>query len=207
VTVPAFPLSAAAERNKEPILAVLASVLPRTGRVLEIASGTGQHVLHFAAALPTLDWQPSEATRAGCEALAVRLAAAGLPNVLAPLVVDVERPPWPVAGPLDAVVCINMIHIAPYPATSALLAGARALLREGGLLVLYGPFREGGRHTAASNEAFDASLRERNPAWGVRDLGEVGALAAAAGFARTRLERLPANNLCVVFEARPGPAG
>jgi SAM-dependent methyltransferase len=195
-------LSAAAERNKGPLLAVLREILPARGRVLEIASGTGQHALHFVRSMPTLDWQPTEATEAACADLAVRLAHDPGADVRAPLVLDVERMPWPVVGPYDALVCINMIHIAPASATAALLAGARAVLATGAVLVLYGPFREGGLHTAPSNEAFDASLRARNPAWGVRDLDEVTAQARAAGFERRRVDRLPANNLCVVFAAR-----
>jgi cyclopropane fatty-acyl-phospholipid synthase-like methyltransferase len=197
-----LPLSIAAERNKDPILAVLRGFLPEAGRVLEIASGTGQHVLYFAAELRALEWQPSEASAAGRDALETRLAAAPLANVMTPVVLDVESAPWCVPGPIAAIVCINMIHIAPYSATTALFVGAAALLPPGGTLVLYGPFREDGRHTAPSNEAFDASLRQRNPAWGVRDLGDVTRLAAAAGLQRTRVERLPANNLVVVLEAR-----
>lgn len=194
-------LSAAAERNKDPILAVLREVLPASGTVLEVASGTGQHARHFAAGLPRLDWQPSEATAEGCAALAVFLAASPLANLRAPCVLDVCRRPWPVVGPFAAVLSINMLHIAPPEATGALLHGAREQLAPGGMLVTYGPYREGGRHTAPSNEAFDASLRARNPAWGVRDLDEVTTAAQVAGFARTRVERLPANNLCVVFVA------
>ena len=180
-------------------------MLPASGRVLEIASGTGQHVLHFAAALPSLEWQPSEAASAARDALAVRLEAAAPTNVSPPIVLDVEQLPWQMSAPLDAAVCINMIHIAPYSATHALFAGAAGVLRRNGVLVLYGPFREEGRHTAPSNEEFDASLRARNPAWGVRDLGEVAALAERAGMRRTHIARLPANNLLVVFEA-PGRA-
>jgi SAM-dependent methyltransferase len=202
VTAPFPPLSPAAERNKDPILDVLRHVLPRSGRVLEIASGTGQHALHFASALPALEWQPSEASTAGRDALAARLATAPLAILRVPIVLDVESGGWPLSEPVAAVICINMIHIAPYSATAALLAGAGALLRPGGVLVLYGPFREDGRHTAPSNAAFDASLRERNPAWGVRDLDEVTRLAAAAGLDRAGIERLPANNLLVVFGRR-----
>jgi hypothetical protein len=194
-------LSAAAERNKDPILAVLREVLPASGTVLEVASGTGQHARHFAASLPGLAWQPTEATAGGCASLSAYLAASMLPNLRAACVLDVRDRPWQVAGPFAAVLSINLIHIAPPEVTGALLHGAREQLRSGSPLVLYGPYREGGRHTAPSNEAFDASLRARNPTWGVRDLGEVTAAAEEAGFARTRIERLPANNLCVVFVA------
>ncbi len=205
----ALPHSAAAARNQGPILEVLQGVLPSRGTVLEIASGTGQHVVHFAAALGALTWQPSDPNPERRIAIAARLAAAGWPaNVRPPLALDVHDEPWPLREPVDAVVCINMIHIAPPSATTALLAGARCWLDAAGtrVLYLYGPFRVGGRHTAPSNAAFDASLRAENPAWGVRDLDELTALAAAAGFARTALVPMPANNLSVVFTLG-APAG
>jgi cyclopropane fatty-acyl-phospholipid synthase-like methyltransferase len=196
-----LPCSAAAERNQGPILEVLRGILPPRGAVLEIASGTGQHVVHFAAALAGLTWQPSDPNRERCATIAARLAAARLPNVLAPLALDVHDEPWPLAAPVDAVLCINMIHIAPASATAALIGGARRWLDPAGarLLFLYGPFKQGGRHTAPSNAAFDESLRAENAAWGVRDLDEVTAAAAAAGFARAAVVPMPANNLSVVF--------
>ncbi|MCX7055730.1 MAG: DUF938 domain-containing protein [Proteobacteria bacterium] len=195
------PGSAAADRNKGPILEVLAGSLPAVGSVLEVASGTGQHVRHFAAALPGVQWQPTEADASRCEELAVRLAGPSAANIAAPRCLDVERGPWPTGEGYDAVLCINMIHIAPWSATAALIAGAREVLsgHGAGLLILYGPYLEDGRHTAPSNAEFDQWLRARDPAWGVRDLAEVTALAAGAGFERQRVERLPANNLCVVF--------
>lgn len=201
--------SSAAERNAGPILAVLREVLPARGTILEVASGTGHHVVHFAAALGALSWQPSDPNPERRAAIAARLQAAGWPaNVRPPLALDVHEAQWPLAEPVDAVVCINMIHIAPPSATTALLAGARRALAAAGagVLFLYGPFRVGGRHTAPSNEAFDASLRAENPAWGVRDLDEVTALAAAAGLVRTRVVPMPANNLSVVFTLG-APAG
>jgi SAM-dependent methyltransferase len=200
------PDSPAAERNKGPILEVLRGVLPPAGTVLEIASGTGQHVVHFAAALPGLTWQPSDPDPERSAAIAARVAGAGLPNVRAPLALDVHEARWPVTAPVAAVVCINMIHIAPATATGALIAGARRALDPAGarVLYLYGPYRQGGRHTAPSNAAFDESLRARDPAWGVRDLDEVTALAAAAGFRRTAVVPMPANNLSVVFSLAPG---
>lgn len=203
---PQSPLSAAAERNKGPILEVLAACLPPVARVLEVASGTGQHVRHFAAALPGVQWQPTEADPARRDELAARLAGAPAVNIEPPRVLDVECGPWPPSGGYDAVLCVNMIHIAPWSATPALLAGAREVLAPdgAGLLILYGPFLEDGRHTAPSNAEFDQWLRARDPRWGVRDLGEVTALAARAGFERRRVERLPANNLCVVFAAAAG---
>lgn len=197
----ALPCSAASERNKEPILEQLRRHLPADADVLEIASGTGQHVAHFAAALPASSWQPTDYEAENLLAIAGRCDAAGLRNVYDPLQLDVHASPWPVPDHFDAVVCINMIHIAPWSATPALLDGARSVLREDGprLLVLYGPYKEGGAHTTPSNEAFDASLKARNPAWGVRDLETVTALAAERGFRRIALERLPANNLLLVF--------
>ena len=201
--------SAPAERNKEPILDVLRGILAPRGTVLEIASGTGQHVVHFAAALGALSWQPSDPDAQCRAAIEARLAAAGPPNVRAPLALDVHEQPWPLSAPVDAIVCINMIHITPESATAALLGGARHWLDPRGarLLFLYGPFTRGGRHTAPSNAAFDESLRARNPAWGVRDLDALTGLAAAAGFARTAVVAMPANNLSVVFVFDPPAAG
>jgi hypothetical protein len=188
----------AAERNREPILAVLREVLPAHGTVLEIASGTGQHAVHFAAALPALVWQPSDADPAARASIAAWAEQAALPNLHAPLALDVCATRWPLAS-AAALVCCNMIHIAPWQATEGLFAGASNLLDAGTPLVLYGPFRRDGAHTAPSNAAFDAQLRARNPAWGVRDLEVVTALAVAAGFAFDRLVPMPANNFCVVF--------
>jgi SAM-dependent methyltransferase len=194
--------SPAAERNKQPILEVLETCLPRSGTVLEIASGTGQHVVHFARALPALTFQPTDTDAELSAAVAARVAAAALGNLLPPLVLDVLDPVWPVSA-ADAVLCINMIHIAPRTATPALLAGAARLLGSGAPLVLYGPFRRGGRHTAPSNEAFDASLRARNPDWGVRELDDVIACALEHGFELAEAVAMPANNLTVVFRRAP----
>jgi SAM-dependent methyltransferase len=186
------------ERNKQPILEVLQRVLPPAGTVLEIASGTGQHVMHFARALPKLIWQPSEADAAGREAIHERLRAAPLANVREPLALDVHDAAWPRIA-ADAIVCINMIHVAPWTATEGLLEHAGRVLASGKPLILYGPYQRGGRHTAPSNEAFDASLRARDPAWGVRDLGEVTALAQRHGFELAEVVEMPANNLTVVL--------
>jgi len=190
----------AAERNKGPILAVLQRTLPDAGVVLEIASGTGQHVVHFAAALPNLTWQPSEADAAFHESIRAWTQAGRLTNVRPPVALDVSRP-WPVTQ-ADAVVCINMIHIAPWAAAQALVDGASGVLPPGGVLFLYGPYRRFGRHTAASNEAFDAQLRANDPEWGVRDLEAVVALAGAAGFGLKEIVEMPANNFGVVFRKR-----
>ncbi len=194
-------LSASAERNKGPITAVLRTVLPARGLVLEIASGTGQHVVHFARALPELTWQPSELDAELRLSIAALAAQEGLANVRPPLDLDVQRLPWPVAR-ADAIVCINMIHIAPWSAAEALVAGAGQVLPAGGVLYLYGPYREGGRHTAPSNEAFDASLRAQDPAWGVREREAVEALAEKHGLALEKRVAMPANNLSLVFRRR-----
>jgi SAM-dependent methyltransferase len=190
----------AAERNMDPILAVLRRALPRAGLALEVASGTGQHVAHFAAALPALEWQPSEADVAFHESIRAWTQSAALTNVRAPVAFDV-RQPWPVAR-ADAVLCINMIHIAPWAATQALIDGAAGVLPDDGVLFLYGPFRRDGRHTSASNAAFDAQLRLADPDWGVRDLEAVVELAGAAGFDLKEVVEMPANNLSVVFGKR-----
>ena len=194
--------SAAAERNKDPILRVLESVLPATGRVVEIASGTGQHVCHFAAAMPGLRWQPTEPDSAARAAMIARIRAAGLGNVDAPVALDVHDAHWPVDDAIDAIVCINMIHISPWSATTALCAGAARHLRPGGLLVTYGPYFENGT-AVQSNLDFDVSLRRRDSAWGLRDLDDVTRVAAGHGLARREVVRMPANNLSVVFEKRP----
>jgi len=193
------PLTApAAERNKEPIRAVLKRVLPEQGLVLEIASGTGQHVVHFAEAMPHLAWQPSDPDPELRASIRGWIVQTGVLNVHAPLDLDVLRQPWPIEA-ADAVVCINMIHIAPWSATTALMAGAAHLLPETGVLVLYGPFRREGRHTAPSNEAFDRQLRSSNPDWGVRDLGAVTEVAVSHGLALREVVAMPANNLSIVF--------
>jgi SAM-dependent methyltransferase len=188
----------AAERNKQPILEVLARVLPPRGRVLEIGSGTGQHVAHFAAALPGLTFQPSEMDVERHASIEAWAAAGHLSNVMPPLAIDVTRRPWPVSV-ADAVVCINVIHIAPWDATVALMAGAGAILPAGGVLVTYGPYRRDGAHTSPSNEAFDASLRARNPRWGVRDIDEVAEVAAREGLALEEVVPMPAHNFALVW--------
>lgn len=190
--------SAPAERNKGPILEVLARVLPASGLALEIASGTGQHAVHFARGLPGLTWQPSDPDAEFRRAIALRVAEEGPPNVNAPLDIEVNRLPWGVAA-ADAVVCMNMIHVAPWPATRALIEGARAVLRQDGVLFLYGPYRRFGGHTSPGNEQFDADLRARNPEWGLRDMEVVAELAVEAGFALAEVVGMPANNFSLVF--------
>jgi hypothetical protein len=188
----------AAERNKEPILKVLRPVLPDSGLVLEIASGTGQHVVHFAQALPELEWQPSDPDPEARSSIAAWIAHEGLPNVRPPLDLDVGSEPWPIDR-ADAVVCINMIHISPWAATQHLMTGAARLLPIRGVLFLYGPFRRMDRETAPSNEAFDAQLRRRNPEWGLRDLEAVVSVAKQNGLDLIEVTEMPANNLAVVI--------
>jgi hypothetical protein len=194
----------AVARNREPILAVLRRVLPERGLVLEIASGSGEHAFYFAAALPRLTWQPTDPDPEARESIAAYRAAMELPNVLPPLALDAAASRWPVtqANAIIAILAINMIHIAPWAAAEGLMAGAERLLPEGGVLFLYGPFREHGQHTAPSNAAFDESLRARNREWGVRDLDEVTALAGRHGLALKERVAMPANNLSVVFRRR-----
>ncbi|TXI86792.1 MULTISPECIES: DUF938 domain-containing protein [unclassified Cupriavidus] len=191
-------MAPATERNREPILAVLREVLPATGTVLEIASGTGQHAVHFAAALPGVTWQPSDPDAASRASIAAWTAHAGLTNVRAPLALDVRVQPWGLEQ-ADAMVCINMIHISPWASAEALFAGAGAVLSAGGVLYLYGPYRRDGAHTAPSNAAFDAQLRAANPEWGVREMEAVIALGAAQGLRCDAPIPMPANNFSLVF--------
>ncbi|REE23938.1 uncharacterized protein DUF938 [Paraburkholderia sp. BL27I4N3] len=193
--------SPSAERNREPILALLRAVLPANGRVLEIASGTGQHAIWFARAMPGLDWQPSDADADARASIGAWVAHEGLTNVHAPLALDVHQPDWGV-DTLDAVVCINMIHISPWSAAQALFAGAGRRLVDGGVLYLYGPYKRGGAHTSPSNDAFDQQLRGRDPEWGVRDMEKVVALGASVGLVCDEPIAMPANNFSLVFRKR-----
>lgn len=188
----------AAARNRQPILEVLEPRLPARGLVLEIASGTGEHVVHYAAARPELTFQPSDPDADARASVDDWVQTLGLKNVRPAIGIDVTRPSWPIER-ADAVLCCNMIHIAPWEATIGLVDGAARLLSPGGLLYLYGPYRRGGRHTAPSNEAFDTDLRRRNPAWGVRDLETVVDLARTQGFSTPVIVEMPANNLSLLF--------
>lgn len=188
--------SPSAARNRDPILQALRPRLPAAGLVLEVAGGTGEHCAHLAAALPGLRFQPTDPDP---DALASMDAwCGGLPNVRPALALDAAAADWPVAA-ADAVLCINMIHIAPWAAAVGLVAGAARVLPPGGVLALYGPYMRGGRHTGPGNVAFDADLRARNPAWGIRGLEDVAALAAAAGFGAPEIIGMPADNLVLVF--------
>jgi hypothetical protein len=188
----------AAERNRQPILEVLARVLPERGEILEIASGTGQHAAYFAASLPSLVWQPSERDAAAFPSIAAWAASAKLENVRAPLRIDVTEEPWPVAR-FAGIFNANLIHIAPWPVCLALLRGAQGHLDPGGVLVMYGPYRIGGEHTAPSNAAFDLDLRARDPSWGVRDLEAVVAAARTLQLDFVERVAMPANNQTLVF--------
>jgi SAM-dependent methyltransferase len=189
----------AAARNRQPILESVLRFLPRRGLVLEIASGTGEHITHIAASSPAgLMFQPSDPDPGSRASIDAWVADVAHSNVRPAMDLDAASWPWPVAS-VDAVLCINMIHIAPWAATLGLLRGAAQVLPSGGVLYLYGPFRRKGRHTAPSNAAFDDDLRARNLEWGVRDLDAVTALAAAHGFGPPDIEQMPANNLSVIF--------
>jgi SAM-dependent methyltransferase len=189
-------------RNREPIAAVLTEELPASGLVLEVASGTGEHAVHFARTFPALEWQPSDPDPQALESIADWRAGETLPNLRAPLQLDATSEWWPVTR-ADAVVCINMVHISPPAASEGLVAGAARLLADGAPLILYGPYFEDRVETAPSNLEFDRSLRERNPDWGLRRVEWLDALADREGFERTRRVAMPANNLALVYRRRP----
>jgi SAM-dependent methyltransferase len=190
--------AAATERNREPILAVLQRVFPERGTALEIASGTGEHAVFFARALPQLQWQPSDHEDEQLASIAAWRDEAGTPNLLPALRVDVHADDWPVAQ-VDAVFCANMIHIAPWSACEGLMRGVGRVLAPGGIMVLYGPFHIGGKPTADSNAAFDQRLRATDPSWGVRHLEDVTALAEQHGLTLRERIAMPANNFSLVF--------
>ncbi|WP_010238608.1 MULTISPECIES: DUF938 domain-containing protein [Citromicrobium] len=191
--------SPAAQRNREPIADVLADVLPERGMVLEMASGTGEHVVHFAKRFAHLDWYPSDPDAEARASIAAHVAQARLANVMPPLALDAAASEWPLDA-ADAILCINMVHISPWQATEGLFAGAARLLPPmDGPLILYGPYLEREVETAPSNLAFDESLKARDPRWGLRDLAEVDALAKRHGFTRTLRVAMPANNLILVY--------
>ena len=185
-------------RNAGPIAQVLAEVLPPRGLVLEVASGTGEHVLHFARQFPNLLWQPSDPEPAALGSTEAWRSEAGLLNLLPAMSLDARAAEWPVAE-ADALLCINMVHISPWAATAGLMRGAGKLLAPGAPLILYGPYRRGGVVTAPSNEAFDESLKARNPEWGLRMLEDVQAEARLNGLELEEVVEMPANNLTLVF--------
>jgi hypothetical protein len=185
-------------RNREPILAVLRRVLPERGHVLEIASGTGEHAVYFAAALPNLLWQPTDQDPLALRSIAAHRADSGLANLAPPMRLDASAPDWPVSH-ADAVLAINMVHISPWSATEGLMRGSERILPLSGILYLYGAYKENGGHTAPSNAVFDESLRVRHPDWGVRDVGDVARLADTHGLVLVERIPMPANNLSLVF--------
>ena len=198
-------------RNHRPILEAISPRLAgRDGDVAEIGSGYGQHAVAFAGALPRLTWWPSDPSSAHVAMAAARREAASLANLMPPFLLDVRDDDWrfgeagrPPADGLAAMLCVNVLHIAPWPVTGALMRGAGRHLGDGDCLFVYGPFKRGGIHTAGSNESFDRSLRDRNPEWGVRDVGDVAAEATAAGLALADTVAMPANNLVLVFRRLP----
>lgn len=210
----------ATQRNREPILDVLLRVLPSSGTVLEVASGTGEHAVFFAPRLGPRKWLPSDPNlqlRASIAAWRTHFPA---DNLYPPLDLDVRAPVWPIEtdasleclnlydfniSPLVAIVNINMIHISPWSACLGLMAGAGRLLPPGGILYLYGPFKQGGEHTSPSNVAFDKALRTQNPDWGVRDLDDVVAAASTQHLTLVEIYQMPANNLSVVFQRSFNP--
>lgn len=194
----------ATQRNREPIRSVLERVLPRTGLVLEVASGSGEHAVFFARAFPRLEWLPSDPDIAARASIDAWRGHARLANLRPALALDAAAPDWPLAR-ADAVLCINMIHIAPWGATEGLVRGAARLLPRGAPLYLYGPFKRDGGHTAPSNAAFDEALRQRDPTWGVRDMAAVAALADRCGFDGVDTIAMPANNFSLVFRRRATP--
>jgi hypothetical protein len=185
-------------RNRDAITDVLRSVLPPAGTVLEIASGSGEHAVHFGQAFPYLDWQPSDREAAALHSIAAWTADTRATNVLPPLLIDVEQPQWPITR-AAGIVCINMVHISPWSAAVALFTRAAGLLATGSPLYLYGPFIRHDVTTSESNLAFDASLKQRDAAWGLRDVADVDGLAEGCGLARSDLIEMPANNLSLVY--------
>jgi hypothetical protein len=198
--------SPASERNRQPILDVLQRVLPASGTALEIASGTGQHVAFFAAAMPQWTWQPSDLSGSAFDSIAAWCVQEGVENVRVPVVLDVTSPRWPVDGAefasqaFDAIYCANMLHIAPWAACCGLMQGAACYLAPRGLLVTYGPYLEQDVTTSQGNLDFDISLRQRNPSWGIRALHDVAQEASRAGLRLAQRHQMPANNLLLVWE-------
>ena len=194
----------AAERNKALIAAAISSILPERGMVLELASGTGQHVAYFAEQFPKLEWQPSDVSVGACASIRAYLSASTATNVKAPIELDVLRQRWPVDR-VDAILAINLVHIAPWAVTSSLFRGATDHLNDSGVLVMYGPYRLFGHYHAPSNEAFDARLRSENIEWGVRDVRDIITAADQYGFVLNALIPMPANNHILVFRRQVSP--
>ena len=201
--LPHLCFSPAADRNKQPILDLLLAVLPPHGSALEIASGTGQHVCWFAAAMPQWSWQPSDGDSSAVPAIDAAVVQSSLPNVRPAMQLDVRRANWPdllppFIMPFDAIYCANLLHIAPWATCAALMQGAARHLSDG-VLLTYGPYIEDGISTSAGNRSFDASLRARNPEWGIRNLAAVAAEAGRAGMQLRSRHAMPSNNLLLVW--------
>jgi Protein of unknown function (DUF938) len=188
----------ATSRNRDFILDIFREVLPMTGAILEVASGSGEHVIHFAKNLPALVFQPSDADPDALLSITAWVKAKGVTNVRAPIALDASQSLWPIAS-ADGIICINMVHISPWEATLGLIKGAAAILPPASPFYLYGPYKREEFATAPSNQAFDRSLRDRNPTWGLRDLEAVAAMAQSVGFSAPVITEMPANNLSVVF--------
>jgi SAM-dependent methyltransferase len=197
--MPSLPHSPAADRNKRPVLSQLRSILGERGTALELASGTGQHIVWFAADLPGWMWQPTDFDPEMLPVIADRIAQSELGNALPPLRLDVTAPEWPFTSKFDAIFCANLLHIAPWGACAGLMAGAARHLAPGGVLVTYGPYFETNVPPAPSNLAFDETLRARHPSWGIRQLDDVVAQARRNGLAFAQRHAMPANNLLLVF--------
>jgi len=191
----------ATQRNREPILEVLRDVLPATGLVLEVGSGSGEHAVFFAGHFPGIDWQPTDPAEEARVSIAAWIAVEGASNVRPPLDLDVMREDWPVDA-ADALLCVNMIHIGPWEATEGLMRGAGRVLAPGAPLILYGPYKRGEWPLEPGNAAFDKRLRGEDPRWGLRELEDVAACADANGFDLERVVEMPANNLTVIFRKR-----
>ena len=185
-------------RNRDFILDILREVLSVRGEILEIASGSGEHVVHFAKSLPNLDFRPSDPDPDSLQSIAAWVKATRVTNVRAPIILDASQSPWPIAS-ADGIICINMVHISPWDASLGLIKGAAAILPPGAPFYLYGPYKRQGFETVPSNQAFDRSLGNHNPAWGLRDLEAVAAMAQSVGFSIPIITEMPANNLSVVF--------
>jgi hypothetical protein len=190
--------SPAVLRNREPIVAILRDILPSSGKVIEVASGSGEHIVHFATTFADLLWQPSDPSAEARASIAAWIAEERLSNILPPLDLDAMAADWPI-DQADAMMTINMVHISPWAATLGLLRHGARLLPAGAPLLLYGPYRRQGETLAPSNAAFDADLRLRNPEWGIRSLEDVVQEAEAVGFGLARVVAMPANNLSVVL--------
>lgn len=192
----------ATQRNRDPILDVLRDVLPKSGTVLELASGSGEHIIHFAECLPELNWQPSDLDTEALASIEAWRHLSKHPNLLPPIALDVTADVWDLPhemGDLVGMLAINLIHISPWDACEGLIQGAAARISSDGILYFYGPFKRNGRHTAASNQSFDDMLRRHDPEWGVRDLDAVAEHAGHFGLALDRIIEMPSNNLSVIF--------